>query len=84
MARQYAEAIQSFSRISAPSPVHHAFMAAASAQMGNGTAASAHAREVLNREPTFTIGAHLATMHYKHEADREHHREGLSKAGLPA
>jgi adenylate cyclase len=59
-------------------------LAAASAQMGNATAAAAHAREVLAREPGFTIGAHLATLHYKREADTEHFREGLTKAGLPA
>lgn len=80
----YAEAIESFSRISAPDHTHHAFLAAASAQIGNGTAAAAHAREVLAREPAFTIQSYSSTLHYKFETDRERHMEGLAKAGLPA
>lgn len=80
----YSEAIESLSRIPTPDHTHHAFLAAASAQIGNKTAAAAHAREVLTREPGFSIEAYLATLHYKLDTDREHHREGLLKAGLPA
>jgi adenylate cyclase len=82
-ARSYAEAIEAFSRISAPDHTHHAFLAASSAQLGNSTAAAAHAREVLSREPSFSIENYLQTLHYKRDADREHYREGLTKAGLP-
>jgi adenylate cyclase len=82
-ARSYAEAIEAFSRISAPDHTHHAFLAASSAQLGNSTAAAAHAREVLSREPSFSIESYLQTLHYKHDVDREHYREGLTKAGLP-
>jgi adenylate cyclase len=82
-ARLYADALQSFSRITAPDHTHHAFMAAASALMGNNTAAAAHAGEVLSREPAFTIESYLATLHYKRAEDLEHYREGLMKAGLP-
>jgi adenylate cyclase len=84
MARRYPEAAEAFARISAPDHSHHAFMAAAFAQMGDATAASAHVREVLERVPKFSIEPYLATLHYKRESDREHHREGLLKAGLPA
>src|SRR6185503_3023345 len=45
VSRDYAGALQSFSRISKPDQAHHAFMAAASAQMGNAVSASAHAAE---------------------------------------
>jgi len=62
---------------------HHAFLAASSAQLGNKTAATAHAREVTTLEPGFAINKHLITLHYKQAADREHYREGLIKAGLP-
>ena len=82
-AQLYADAIESFSRINAPDHTHHAFLAAASAQLGDNTAASAHAREVQSREPAFTIDAYLAKLHYKREEDRVHHREALTKAGLP-
>jgi adenylate cyclase len=52
--------------------------------MGNAVAAAAHAAEVLKREPKFSVGAHLATQHYKREADRMRHEAGLLKAGLPS
>jgi len=82
-ARSYAEAVASFSRITRPDFTHHAFLAAASAQMGNATAAKAHAGEVVRLEPAFAIGKHLRTLHYRHNADRDHYREGLVNAGLP-
>jgi adenylate cyclase len=82
-ARAYADAIESFSRIARPDHSHHAFLAASSAQLGNKTAAAAHAREVIALQPSFTMEKHLATLHYKNAADREHYREGLLKAGLP-
>jgi adenylate cyclase len=82
-ARLYGDAVEAFSRISTPDQMHHAFMAAASAQMGNTTAAAAHAREVLARDPSFTITASLATLHYKQQEDRDHYCEGLRKAGMP-
>jgi len=84
VAKRYEEAIEAFKRISAPDHAHHSFLAAAQAQLGNEDAARAHATEVLKRAPGFTIGEYLATMHYRYEADRGHHREGLVKAGLPA
>ena len=73
-----------FSRITQPDHTHHAFLAAAFAQMGNAIAAAAHAAEVLKREPTFSVAVYLATQHYKHAIDRQRHEAGLLKAGLPA
>ena len=83
-AEKYAEAAEAFARLSRPDHTHHAFLAASFAQMGNSVAAAAHASEVLKREPKFSVAAHLATQHYKHEADRKRHETGLLKAGLPA
>jgi adenylate cyclase len=82
-AKAYSDAIQSYSHITAPDQVHHAFMAGAAAQMGDATAAEAHALEVLARAPDFTVTAFLGTLHYLRDADREHCREALVKAGLP-
>ncbi len=82
-ARIYPEAIESFSKISAPDYMHHAFLAASSAQLGNRTAASAHAREVLQRQPAFSVRQFLGTLHYQQRSDSEHVRDGLLKAGLP-
>jgi adenylate cyclase len=82
VARRYAEAIEAFARLSRPDHTHHAFMAAACAHMGDAEMARARAREVISRQPAFAVDAYLATLHYKHESDRAHHREGLLKAGL--
>ena len=81
-ARRYPEAAAAFARISRPDHTHHAFLAAACAQMNDETAARAHAREVIALQPEFSIDAYLATLHYKRESDRAHHREALLKAGL--
>ena len=84
LAKEYGDAIESFSKIGAPDHNHHAFMAAAAAEMGDETSAAAHVREVLARVPDFSVETYLATQHYKLDSDREHHRQGLLKAGLPA
>ncbi len=83
MARRYAEAVEAFSRITRPDHTHHAFLAASLAQMDDQTAAAAHTQAVLKREPKFSVQSYLATLHYKRDSDRVHHREGLRKAGLP-
>jgi adenylate cyclase len=83
LAGDYPGAIAAFSRISSPDCASHAFLAAASAQIGNKTAAAAHVREVLSLQPTFSVEEYLRTLHYRQEKDRQHHREGLQKAGLP-
>ncbi|MCA1425646.1 MULTISPECIES: adenylate/guanylate cyclase domain-containing protein [unclassified Bradyrhizobium] len=83
-AEKYAEAAEAFSRITRPDYTHHAFLAATFAQMKNAIAAGAHAAEVLKREPGFSVAAHLATLHYKREPDRQRHEAGLIAAGLPA
>jgi adenylate cyclase len=82
-ARQYPEAVQALSRLTRPDYTQHALLAAALAQMGDATAAAAHAREVLETEPGFSIAACLSTSHYVLDRDREHLRQGLREAGLP-
>ena len=84
VARAYPDAIQSFSRITSPDHTHYAFLAAAAAQMGDDAGAATYRRSVLSKAPDFTVGAYLATLHYKRDTDLEHHREGLLRAGLPA
>jgi adenylate cyclase len=83
-AEKYAEAAEAFSRITRPDYTHHAFLAATFARMDNAVAASAHAAEVLKREPNFSVTVYLATQHYKREVDRNRHAAGLLSAGLPA
>ena len=83
LARKYEDAVTALKRITAPDHTHHAFLAAAYAQMGEDGEAKIHADEVLRLQPEFTIESYLDTLPYKHAADREHHREGLCKVGLP-
>ena len=81
-ARIYADAIESFSKLTAPDYTHHAFLAASSAQLGNRVAALAHAGEVLQRKQDFKVSGYLQTLHYQQPSDTDHVREGLLKAGL--
>jgi adenylate cyclase len=82
-ARHYAEAAEAFARITRPDHTHHAFLAAIYTELGDATAARAHADEVLRLQPGFSVEAYLATLNYKLASDREHHRETLLRAGLP-
>ena len=83
VASRYAEAVEAFNHITAPEHTHHAFLAASYAQMGDDTAAGAHAAKVMELAPDFTVPAYLTTVHYKNDADLNHHREALAKSGLP-
>ncbi len=83
-ARQYAEAVDALSRTTRPDHTHRALFAASLAQLGDRTAASAHAQEVLKQAPEFSIRRHLLTLHYRLDSDREHVRDGLQRTGLPA
>jgi adenylate cyclase len=84
VARRYADAAQAFGRISAADHTHHAFLAASLHRCGDDVAAARHARAVLALTPDFRTDDYLATLHYRHDADREHHRQCLLDAGLPA
>jgi adenylate cyclase len=81
-ARQYAEAIEAFMRLSATDHTHHAFLAASYGWLGDTTAASAHLARIHALEPKFVLDTYLATLHYKDDADLQHHHEGLVKAGF--
>ena len=61
---------------------HHAFLAASYGWLGDATAGSAHVARIHALEPEFDLESYLATLHYKDDADLQHHREGLLKAGF--
>jgi adenylate cyclase len=84
VARRYAEAVEAFKHITAQDHTHHAFLAAAHAQIGNEAEANAQAGQVLARKPDFTVKDYLSTVHYKRQEDFDHHQSSLLKAGLPA
>jgi tetratricopeptide (TPR) repeat protein len=81
-AKRYDEAIKAFQRVNQANYTHFAAVAAWHAALGDEAVARAAAHEVLKREPTFSVVAHLATRHYKHESDLEHYRGALLRAGL--
>ena len=81
--RQYADAVNALKRVTTPDYQVHALMVACYAQIGNETATSEHARQVLMQEPEFTVSSYLGTMHYARQVDRDHHLEALSKSDLP-
>jgi len=83
VARRYDEAVEAISRLSSLEAMHHALLAASHAAAGKDEAAR-HAEQVLKLAPEFTAAAHLGTLHYRRPEDREHHREALLRAGLPA
>ena len=82
-AQQYPEAVEALSRLTRLDCTHHAFLSAGLAQLGDRTAAAAHAQEVLKQDPAFSIQRYLSTLHYRQDSDRDHVRDGLAKAGLP-
>jgi adenylate cyclase len=84
VARRYAEAAAAFAKIARPDAGQLAFLAACRAAVDDAAGAQTLAQAVLAQAPNFTATNCLATQHYKHDADREHHRALLLKAGLPA
>jgi adenylate cyclase len=70
-------------QISVPRYQHHADMAACHAQMGNVSDAEREVTESLRLKPDFSIESYLSILPYEKSIDRDHHREGLCKAGLP-
>ncbi|HMB47842.1 MAG TPA: adenylate/guanylate cyclase domain-containing protein [Afifellaceae bacterium] len=81
-ARQYAEAIEAFMRLSATDHTQQAFVAASYGWLGDKTAAEAHVARIRVLDPEFGLETFLDTMHYANKLDLQHLREGLSKAGV--
>jgi adenylate cyclase len=82
VARRYAEAVDAIKRISAPDAAQLALLAACEARLGELDTARARVGELLARSPPFSFEETLATLHYRHQSDREHHIESLALAGL--
>ncbi len=83
VARHYDEAIDCFRKLSTADLNVHVSLAAALAASGDDAGARRHGAAVLQLDPAFSIDEYLATLHYQHAADMEHHRQALAKAGLP-
>ncbi|WP_419904984.1 adenylate/guanylate cyclase domain-containing protein [Kiloniella sp.] len=83
VAKNYAEAIEAFKQVPAPSFRHHAEIAACYAQLGSDTKAGQHSDKVLSLKPDFTIADHVQSLPFIETSDREHYRDSLRKAKLP-
>ncbi|WP_353644577.1 adenylate/guanylate cyclase domain-containing protein [Mesorhizobium sp. WSM2239] len=81
-ARQYGEAIEAFMHLSIMDSVQHAFAAACYGWIGDEIAAAAHLAKIRTLDPQFDLESFVATLHYAQEADVQHVREGLLKAGI--
>lgn len=80
--RQYAQAIEDFMHLSTMDAQQHAFIAACYGWLGDRTASSAHVMRLRQLDPELDLEKFLATMHYANDADLQHLREGLVRAGL--
>jgi adenylate cyclase len=83
VAGSYADAIEAFRQVRAPSFKHHAEIAACHAQLGSDEKARQHAGEVLRLKPDFSIADHMQGLPFKEPRDRGQYQNGLVKAGLP-
>ncbi len=83
VARRYADAIEAFKQVRTLRYGHHVEIAASHALLGSDEQARLHAGEALRLKPDFSIADHVQGLPFRESRDREHHREGLRKAGLP-
>ena len=83
VARCFEDAIEAFEKVRVPRYNHHAEIAACYAQLELDEKARQHAGKVLRLKPDFSIAKFLQSLPFKESGDREHHRGGLRKAGLP-
>lgn len=84
VARHYEDAIDAFVQMDPMGAMQHACVAACHAYLDEPEDAARQAATVLKRAPDFTVNKHMAMHHYMRDEDREHHRQGLLNAGLPA
>ena len=82
-ARRYAEAVDALKRMPAPQVPQRAHLASCYGWMGARDEARAEAAKIIELTPEFSAAEHVSGLPYKNETDREHHRVGLVKAGLP-
>jgi len=81
--RRYDEALNAYLQIRSPRVGHIADMAACYAQLGKADEAKAQVDAALRVDPDFTSSGYVDGLYYCVAADREHHLEGLQKAGFP-
>jgi adenylate cyclase len=81
-ARRYENAIDAFKHLSTLETLHHVFLAASHANLGEEKLSKSHVAQINRADPGFDAEAFLKTMHYVQPSDLAHLRDGLEKAGL--
>ena len=82
---RYAEAVQAYTRLPGLNPSIRVHLAACYAQSGQTAEARAHVEALLREQPGLRAADYLQRdFVFERQEDREHLREGLIKAGLPA
>ena len=74
---------RSFKQACVPRYGYHVEITTCYAQLGSDEKARLHVGEALRLKPDFSIADHMQGLRFKECRDREHHREGIRKAGLP-
>jgi len=82
-AKRYQDAIEAYKRGAAPKYGSLLDLAACYAQLGQDQEARDHLAKALEVKSDLTIGDYVDSLAYKEDSNREHHRDGLRKAGLP-
>ena len=82
-AGRYTDAIVAFNGISRPGYSALAHVAACHAELGHSSKAEQQAAKVLEALSTFSAESYAKSLKFRDEADREHIRAGMLKAGLP-
>ncbi|MBC8241372.1 MAG: hypothetical protein H8E30_12990 [Alphaproteobacteria bacterium] len=80
---RYEAAAEAYLQSARPRFSHHADIAGCYAKLGLASEAAHHAALVLELKPGFTISKYIADLAYRHDREREHHREILRAAPLP-
>jgi tetratricopeptide (TPR) repeat protein len=78
----YSEAIATLSRMRDPSQARR-LLAASHAYLGHSAEAERYARELMSKQPGFTVAYWATTQPFKNRTDLEHFTEGLRRAGVP-
>ena len=80
----HGDAIAAYQRIPTKRPDHFADLAGCCAQLGHDDEARAHAARVLELRPDFSVGDYVEQRAFQEANDRNHLRNSLLRAGLPA
>jgi adenylate cyclase len=83
-ARRYADAAAAVRHMSRLDAGQHASLAACLIQAGDAAGAREQVGLALDGAPGFSVAEFLKTLHYFHDAEFEHVRASMLKAGLPA